>query len=209
MKIAQLSVVSIDYTVSDTDGNVLDSTEGREPLTYLQGTGYLVPGLEKALFDHVAGDSLDLVVPAAEAYGDYVDALVQKVPGELFDGMEVAEGDTFVADTDDGHRPVTIIEVAEDTVTVDANHPLAGMDLRFNVTVLAVREATPEEISHGHVHDGHSHDDEDDEDDGCCGGHGHHHHGHEHGADHECCGGHGHAHDDGHECCGGKGHCKN
>lgn len=203
MKIAQLSVVSIDYTVSDTDGNVLDSTDGREPLTYLHGTGYLVPGLEKALFDHTTGDTLDLVVPAADAYGEYLDALVQKVPGELFDGMEVAEGDTFVADTDDGHRPVTVIEVAEDTVTVDANHPLAGMDLHFNVSVLEVREATPEEISHGHVHgaEGCGHDHGDDHE--CCGGHGH-----DHGDDHECCGGHGHAHDDDHECCGGHGHCK-
>ena len=146
-----------------------------------------------------SGDSFELNVDAADAYGEYDEDLVQKVPGELFDGMEVAEGDTFVADTDDGHRPVTVVEVAEDFVKVDANHPLAGVNLHFNVTVRDVRAATAEEIAHGHVHGqgGHHHDHE-----GCCGGHGH-----DHGDDHECCGGHGHAHehDDDHECCGGGG----
>jgi FKBP-type peptidyl-prolyl cis-trans isomerase SlyD len=116
--------------------------------------------------------------------------------------MEVAEGDTFVADTDDGHRPVTIIEVSEKFVKVDANHPLAGMDLHFKVNVREVRAATAEEIAHGHIHGeegcghGHQHEHE-----GCCGGHGH-----SHGDDHECCGGKGHAHGEEHECCGGKGH---
>ena len=199
MKVSHLSVVTLDYTVSDESGDVLDSTEGREPLVYLHGAGFLVPGLEKALYDRAAGDSFELNVDAADAYGEYDEDLVQKVPGELFDGMEVAEGDTFVADTDDGHRPVTVVEVAEDFVKVDANHPLAGVNLHFNVTVRDVRAATAEEIAHGHVHGqgGHHHDHE-----GCCGGHGH-----DHGDDHECCGGHGHAHehDDDHECCGGGG----
>ncbi|MGL4753916.1 MAG: peptidylprolyl isomerase [Aeromonadaceae bacterium] len=199
MKVSHLSVVTLDYTVSDESGDVLDSTEGREPLVYLHGAGFLVPGLEKALYDRAAGDSFELNVDAADAYGEYDEDLVQKVPGELFDGMEVAEGDTFVADTDDGHRPVTVVEVAEDFVKVDANHPLAGVNLHFNVTVRDVRAATAEEIAHGHVHGqgGHHHEHE-----GCCGGHGH-----DHGDDHECCGGHGHAHehDDDHECCGGGG----
>ena len=202
MKITHLSVVTLDYTVSDTSGEVLDTTEGREPLVYLHGSGYLVPGLENALYERAAGDSFELTVPAADAYGEYEESLVQEVPGELFDGMEVAEGDTFVADTDDGHRPVTIIEVSEKFVKVDANHPLAGMDLHFKVNVREVRAATAEEIAHGHIHGeegcghGHQHEHE-----GCCGGHGH-----SHGDDHECCGGKGHAHDEEHECCGGKGH---
>ena len=189
MNVSHLSVVTLDYTVSNETGDVLDSTEGRQPLVYLHGAGFLVPGLEKALYDRAVGDSFDLDVSAADAYGEYDEDLVQKVPGELFDGMEVAEGDTFVADTDDGHRPVTVVEVAEDFVKVDANHPLAGVNLHFAVTVRDVRAATAEEIAHGHVHAG----------GGCCGGHGH-----DHDDDHECCGGHGH--DDGHECCGGKGH---
>ncbi len=207
MKITHLSVVTLDYTVSDDAGEVLDTTAGREPLVYLQGSGFLVPGLESALYDREEGDSFELTVPAMDAYGEYEESLVQDVPGELFDGMEVAEGDTFVADTDDGHRPVTIVEVSEDFVKVDANHPLAGMDLHFKVTVQGVRAATAEEIAHGHVHG---------DDEGC--GHHHHHHahgegccgGHGHDDDHECCGGKGHAHDDddAHECCGGHGGCK-
>jgi FKBP-type peptidyl-prolyl cis-trans isomerase SlyD len=204
MKITHLSVVTLDYTVSNTSGEVLDTTEGREPLVYLHGSGYLVPGLENALHERVVGDSFEITVPAADAYGEYEESLVQEVPGELFDGMEVAEGDTFVADTDDGHRPVTIIEVSEEFVKVDANHPLAGMDLHFKVSVKDVRAATAEEIAHGHIHGeegcghdhGHHHDG-----DGCCGGHGH-----SHGDDHECCGGKGHEHGEEHECCGGKGH---
>jgi len=202
MKITHLSVVTLDYTVSNTSGEVLDTTEGREPLVYLHGSGYLVPGLENALHERVVGDSFEITVPAADAYGEYEESLVQEVPGELFDGMEVAEGDTFVADTDDGHRPVTIIEVSEEFVKVDANHPLAGMDLHFKVSVKDVRAATAEEIAHGHIHGeegcghdhGHHHDGE-----GCCGGH-------SHGDDHECCGGKGHGHGEEHECCGGKGH---
>jgi FKBP-type peptidyl-prolyl cis-trans isomerase SlyD len=204
MKVSHLSVVTLDYSVSDESGDVLDSTEGREPLVYLHGAGFLVPGLEKALYDRDIGDSFELDVAAAEAYGEYEDDLVQSVPGELFDGMEVAEGDTFVADTDDGHRPVTVVEVTEEFVKVDANHPLAGVNLHFSVAVRDVRAATAEEIAHGHVHgaDDHHHGHE-----GCCGGHGH---DHDHGDDHECCGGKGHDHDHDHAekaegCCGGGG----
>lgn len=222
MKITHLSVVTLDYAVSDDAGEVLDTTEGREPLVYLQGSGFLVPGLENALYDREEGESFELIVPAMDAYGEYEESLVQDVPGELFDGMEVAEGDTFVADTDDGHRPVTIVEVSEDFVKVDANHPLAGMDLHFKVTVRGVRAATAEEIAHGHVHGdegcGHHHHHYH-HGEGCCGGHGHSDdegccggHGHSHGDDHECCGGKGHAHaadtDEPHECCGGHGGCK-
>ncbi|GAA4499375.1 peptidylprolyl isomerase [Pseudaeromonas paramecii] len=207
MKVSHLSVVTLDYTVSDEAGEVLDSTEGREPLVYLHGAGFLVPGLEKALYDREPGDSFELKVDAADAYGEYHEELVQEVPGELFDGMEVAEGDTFVADTDDGHRPVTVVEVSEEFVKVDANHPLAGVNLQFAVTVRDVRAATAEEIAHGHVHGGgccggHDHDHGDE---GCCGGHGHD-HGHEHGGE-GCCGGHGHQHaeEEEHQCCGGGG----
>jgi FKBP-type peptidyl-prolyl cis-trans isomerase SlyD len=198
MKITHLSVVTLDYTVSDDAGEVLDTTEGREPLVYLHGSGFLVPGLENALYDREEGDSFELAVPAMDAYGVYEESLVQEVPGELFDGMEVAEGDTFVADTDDGHRPVTIVEVSEDFVKVDANHPLAGMDLHFKVNVRGVRAATAEEIAHGHVHGGEGHHHHG-HGEGCCGGHGH-------SDDEGCCGGQGHSHDDDHECCGGKGH---
>ncbi|MBP6451848.1 MAG: peptidylprolyl isomerase, partial [Aeromonas sp.] len=145
----------------------------------------------------------------SQAYGEYDETLVQEVPGELFDGMEVSEGDTFVAETDDGHRPVTVIEVSEAFVKVDGNHPLAGVTLGFKVEIKDVRAATAEELAHGHVHGaggcghdhGHDHDhDHGHEHGGCCGGGHGHDHGHDHGDEQGhggCCGGGG---------CGGKGH---
>ncbi|WP_116475626.1 peptidylprolyl isomerase [Zobellella maritima] len=170
MKVSQDSVVTLDYTVSKADGEVLDSTEGKQPLQYLHGTGYLVAGLEAALIDKLAGEDFEVTLSPEQAYGEYDETLVQSVPGELFDGMEVSEGDTFVAETDDGHRPVTIVEVAEEYVKVDGNHPLAGMTLVFKGLVREVRAATEEELAHGHVHGEHGHDDHDhDHSGGCCG----------------------------------------
>ena len=199
MKVAPLSVVTLEYTVTDEHGEVIDTTVGKEPLVYLHGTRYLVSGLEAELEGRSVGEAFDVTLTPEQAYGQYDENLVQEVPGELFDGMEVSEGDTFVAETDDGHRPVTVIEVSEEFVKVDGNHPLAD-----------VRAATAEELAHGHVHGaggcghdhGHDHDhDHGHEHGGCCGGghHGHD-HGHDHGDDHGhggCCGGGG---------CGGKGH---
>ncbi|MFP2768555.1 FKBP-type peptidyl-prolyl cis-trans isomerase [Oceanisphaera sp. KMM 10153] len=172
MKVSENSVVTLDFTVTNINGDILDSTEGKQPLEYLHGTGYLVSGLEAVLNDKVVGDDFDVTLNPEQAYGERDDALVQSVPGELFDGMEVAEGDTFVAETDDGHRPVTIVEVAEEYVKVDGNHPLAGMTLTFKGVVREVREATEEELAHGHVHGEHGHDEHDHDHDhagGCCG----------------------------------------
>ncbi|MGL5948038.1 MAG: FKBP-type peptidyl-prolyl cis-trans isomerase [Aeromonas sp.] len=190
MKVAPLSVVTLEYTVCDEHGEVIDTTVGQEPLVYLHGTRYLVAGLEAELEGRSVGDAFEITLAPAQAYGEYDEGLVQTVPGDLFDGMEVAEGDTFVAETDDGHRPVTVVEVSEESVKVDGNHPLAGVTLAFKVAVKDVRAATAEELAHGHVHGAAG---------GCCGGH-------DHDEGHGCCGGHGHAHDDDHECCGGKGH---
>ena len=105
------------------------------------------------------GEAFDVTLTPNQAYGEYDENLVQEVPGELFDGMEVSEGDTFVAETDDGHRPVTVIEVSEEFIKVDGNHPLAGTALVFDITIKSVRAATAEEIGHGHVHGegGHHH----------------------------------------------------
>lgn len=168
MSISENSVVTLDFTVTNVNGDILDTTEDKQPLEYLHGTGFLVSGLEDVLSGKVAGEDFDVTLTPDQAYGERDEELVQSVPGELFDGMEVAEGDTFVAETDDGHRPVTIVEVAEEFVKVDGNHPLAGMTLTFKGVVRGIREATEEEVTHGHVHGEHDHDHE--EDSGCCGG---------------------------------------
>lgn len=166
MAISENSVVTLDFSVSNANGELLDSTEDKQPLEYLHGTGYLVAGLEAELDNKVVGEDFDITLAPEQAYGERDEALVQSVPGELFDGMEVSEGDTFVAETDEGHRPVTIVEVAEEYVKVDGNHPLAGMTLTFKGVVRAIRPATEEEIAHGHVHGEHDHDH--DEAGGCC-----------------------------------------
>ena len=166
MAISENSVVTLDFSVSNANGELLDSTEDKQPLEYLHGTGYLVTGLEAELDNKAVGEDFDITLAPEQAYGERDEALVQSVPGELFDGMEVSEGDTFVAETDDGHRPVTIVEVAEEYVKVDGNHPLAGMTLTFKGVVRAIRPATEEEIAHGHVHGEHDHDH--DEAGGCC-----------------------------------------
>ena len=166
MAISENSVVTLDFSVSNANGELLDSTEDKQPLEYLHGTGYLVAGLEAELNNKAVGEDFDITLAPEQAYGERDEALVQSVPGELFDGMEVSEGDTFVAETDDGHPPVTIVEVAEEYVKVDGNHPLAGMTLTFKGVVRAIRPATEEEIAHGHVHGEHDHDH--DEAGGCC-----------------------------------------
>lgn len=167
MNISENSVVTLDFTVTNIDGEVLDTTADKQPLEYLHGTGYLVSGLEAVLEGKVVGEEFDVTLSPEQAYGERDDSLIQSVPGELFDGMEVSEGDTFVAETDDGHRPVTIIEVSEEAVTVDGNHPLAGMTLSFKGVVRAIRAASAEELAQGYIEDEQDHDHH--EHDGCCG----------------------------------------
>ncbi|MCH8531572.1 MAG: peptidylprolyl isomerase [Saccharospirillum sp.] len=153
MNIAAQRVVSIHYEVKDEDGVVVDSSEGREPLVYLHGHNNIIPGLEKALDGLSTGDDFDVVVQAEEAYGDYQDALVQSVPMEAFQGVEkVEEGMVFTAQTQGGPLQVTVTAIEADTVTVDGNHPLAGKALSFKGSVNEVRDASAEELEHGHVH---------------------------------------------------------
>jgi acyl-CoA synthetase (AMP-forming)/AMP-acid ligase II len=143
-----------------------------------------VNGLENALDGHEVGDKFDVAVGANDAYGQYDENLVQRVPKDVFMGVdELQVGMRFLAETDQGPVPVEITEVEDDHVVVDGNHMLAGQNLKFNVEVVAIREATEEELAHGHVHGAHGHDhDHDHGHDGCCGGHGHDHdHGHDHG----------------------------
>lgn len=154
MQIARHTVASIDYTLTDDEGQVLDTSEGREPLTYLHGEGNLIPGLESALEGQNPGDSLSVTVEPDEAYGERDERLIQQVPMAAFEGVDKVEpGMRFQATDEQGQgRVVTVTGVEGDQVTVDANHPLAGQSLNFQVSVVEVREATPEEIDHGHVH---------------------------------------------------------
>ena len=160
MLIAENKVVAIDYTLKDDSGQVLDSSEGREPLSYLHGTGGIIPGLERELDGKKPGDELHVAVAPADAYGERNDALRQQVAREQFEGVEsLAPGMQFRVKTDGGPLVVTVTEIADEVVTIDGNHPLAGVNLNFAVKVRDVREATAEELSHGHAHGsgGHAH----------------------------------------------------
>lgn len=160
MQIAVRTVASFHYTLTDEAGTVLDSSVGHEPLTYLHGAGNIVPGLEKAMTGHRAGDKFDVVVAPEEGYGLPNDLLIQVVPREAFQGVgEVEVGMRFQAHTPQGPISVVIAKVEGDQVTVDGNHPLAGKSLHFSIEVTDVREASLEEVMHGHVHGegGHQH----------------------------------------------------
>ena len=162
MKIEKNSAVSIHFGVAEVDGNALDSTENGSPLEYIHGSKFLVPGLEKELEGKEVGYQFDVKLEADEAYGPFQEALVQEVPRTLFEGVdEIEVGMSFQAETEQGPRTVEVTAVTEENVSIDANHPLAGMALQFVGEVVAVRPATEEELSHGHVHSaggcGHSH----------------------------------------------------
>ncbi len=159
MGIGKDKVVSINYTLRDDDGKVIDTSEGREPLAYLHGARNIVPGLEAALEGKNIGDQVHVAVEPAGGYGDRDDRMVQTVPRAAFGENKVETGMQFQAQTPAGARVVTVVDVQGDEVTVDGNHPLAGRTLNFDVTIVEVRDATPEEREHGHVHGpgGHHH----------------------------------------------------
>jgi FKBP-type peptidyl-prolyl cis-trans isomerase SlyD len=157
MTIGPKTVVSIEYTLKDDAGEVLDTSSGREPLTYLHGVGNLVPGLEKALDGKAPGDSVEITLSAAEGYGERDDKLVRNVPLRKISDKKPQVGRRYRAQLDDGQAVVLVTGLRGDYATVDANHPLAGMSLHFQVKVVDIREATAEEITHGHVHSGDDH----------------------------------------------------
>jgi len=154
MKIAEKKVVSIHYELTNIKGEVLDSSLTQAPLTYLHGTGGLISGLESALDGHGVGDKMSVKIPPEEAYGPINSELIQAVPRSAFEGIDKIEpGMQFQTSGADGQpQPIKVVAVAEDVVTIDANHPLAGETLHFVVTVEAVRAATEEELEHGHAH---------------------------------------------------------
>ena len=156
MQITKNKVAGIHYTLRDNSGAVLDSSDGREPLYYLHGAGNLIAGMEEGLEGKTEGDKFELKVSPEKGYGEKDPTMTQKVPRSAFGDQEVKKGMKF--STDRG-AVVTVTEVGLDAVTVDANHPLAGVELNFDVEVMEVRNATADEIQHGHVHGpgGHHH----------------------------------------------------
>jgi FKBP-type peptidyl-prolyl cis-trans isomerase SlyD len=159
MKIEKDRVVRFHYTVSEVGQEPLETSEGREPLAILVGHGNIIPGLEKAMEGREAGDKFEVDVTAAEAYGERRDGLTQRVPKKHFKGARLEPGMQAVLPTNFGPRAVTIQKVGMSVVDVDLNHPMAGKDLHFAIEIVDVREASAEEIEHGHVHGdgGHHH----------------------------------------------------
>lgn len=159
--IAKNKAVSIHYTLTLDGGEIIDSSEGKDPLIYLHGHGNIVPGLERELAGKGIGEKLNVVVNPTDGYGDHNPGLIQQVPREAFQGVDTLEvGMMFQAPGEGGHiQMIRITGIEGDTITVDGNHELAGKTLNFAVEISSIRDASTEELSHGHVHGpgGHQH----------------------------------------------------
>ncbi len=159
MQVSHHKVVSFHYTLTNDAGDVVDSSNGGEPLAYLHGEQNIVSGLENALEGKAIGDSLKVTVEPADGYGEYNDALTQVVPKSMFQGVdEVEVGMQFQAEAAGGMQVIRVAAVDGDDVTIDGNHPLAGERLHFDVSIEEIRESSDEEREHGHIHSG----------EGCC-----------------------------------------
>ena len=153
MPVSANQVVTIEYTLKDASDNVIDSSEDGAPLSYLHGANNIIPGLEQALEGANPGDEIQVTVPPEQGYGPRDETLLRQVERSAFEGVEQIEpGMQFRAGDEANPFIVTVTAVDGDTVTVDANHPLAGQTLHFDVKIVDVRDATPEEVAHGHVH---------------------------------------------------------
>ena len=161
MKIAEKHVVTLNYTLKDNEDNIIDQSEDGS-FCYLHGASNIIPGLENALTGKSSGDALSVSVAPEEGYGPRDDARIQEVPRDAFPPEpEIEPGMQFNAEGPDGQAVmVTIAKVEDGTITVDGNHPLAGVTLNFDVTIADIRDASAEELEHGHVHGpgGHHHD---------------------------------------------------
>lgn len=153
MQIARNRVVTIDFTMYGEKSEVLETSQNETPLVYMHGIGELPAGLEDELDGKQAGDSVEVTLEPADAYGEYDESLVQAVPRDQFEELdEIDVGMRFEADTDEGPRVVHVVGLEDGEVIVDANEPYAGRTVRFEVKVLGVREASEDEIEHGHAH---------------------------------------------------------
>ena len=160
MKISKGTVAIIHYALKDSSGEVLESSASQGPFTYLHGYGNIIAGLEKALEGKEVGEKMQVIVPPEDGYGIRDESLVKTLPLSSFQNQDgVAVGAQFQAETSQGLRLATVTQVEDQNVTIDLNHPLADQTLRFDIDVADVRQATEEEISHGHVHgpEGHDH----------------------------------------------------
>lgn len=160
MKVRNNTVVTFDYTLRDDKGNLLDSSLGGESFAYLHGHGQIIPGLESAMHGREKGDQFEVVIQPEDAYGDYDEDLVAAIPKEQFDpSIEILPGMQFNAERNGKYYTLTVVEVQDNHIIVDGNHPLAGVVLYFKIDVKDVREATQEELEHGHAHGigGHHH----------------------------------------------------
>lgn len=161
MEVAENNIVGIEYTLTDNEGEVLDTSEGRGPLAYVHGKGGIIPGLEEALAGKSVGDELKVVIPPEKGYGPRNNQLLNRVPKEAFGGkLEFELGLQFPVQDQNGQpRMVTIVHMEDEAIIIDANHPLAGVELTFDVKIVEIREATEEELQHGHSHGagGHQH----------------------------------------------------
>jgi len=151
MQIEKDIVVSVHYRLTDENQQEIENSFDDIPMSYLHGHNTMIPGLEAALEGKQAGDKLNVTVEPNDGYGEYNEALKQEVPSEAFAGLEPEPGMQFTADTDQGPLPVTVINVTDETVTVDGNHPFAGKTLHFDVEVVELRDATPVELENGHL----------------------------------------------------------
>lgn len=160
MKISKNTVVSLDYTLKNSEGTILDTSNGRAPLVYLHGVGALIPGLENAIEGKIADDSLNIVIQPEDAYGTRREELLRVVPKSGFQGDEEMQvGMQVQLETEHGPMIASISKIEGEDVTLDMNHPLADMVLHFDILIKDVRMATEDEINHGHVHGegGHHH----------------------------------------------------
>jgi FKBP-type peptidyl-prolyl cis-trans isomerase SlyD len=160
MRVAKETVVAIEYTLKDDQGNIIDASGERGPMEYLHGAQNIIPGLEQGVEGLTAGDTKNVLVPPQLGYGEYSDKLLQLVPLSAFGANTPQVGMRFHAETNLGMRVLTIKKIEGEEVTLDGNHELAGKTLHFDIKVVSVRAAEPTELAHGHPH----------QSGGCCGG---------------------------------------
>lgn len=153
MEVANGHVVSIEYTLKNNSGEVIDTSEGRGPLSFVQGAGAVIPGMEKAVMGKNEGENFSVTIPPEEGYGEYNNELIFTLQKDKIDGIDsFEEGMQVQAQTQGGTQILTVTEIHDDSVEFDGNHPLAGQDLHFDISIDDVREASDEEQQHGHVH---------------------------------------------------------